>query len=454
MKLWFKFAAAVLRPAERSREVSCMKMSLLIDQMTDKYLSGCPAGRLPAMFRQCFFNTLETTAEPLPDQTTFVITGDIPAMWLRDSSAQIHHYLPFAQDDPELQILIEGLIRRQIACIRIDPYANAFNKSADGKRYADDYPGQSLWVWERKYEIDSLCNPIHLAYHYYRATGRTSVFDDAFRQAVCVIMAQWQTEQHHAAQSPYYFQRSDCPPSDTLRNHGRGMPVNDIGMTWSGFRPSDDACLFNYHIPGNAFAVVVLKEAAELAEAVYHDACLQKQAVELAEAIEWGIRTYGIVRHPRFGRIYAYETDGFGHYNLMDDANVPSLLSLPYLGFCRRDDAVYQNTRRFILSEENPYFFKGKFAAGIGSPHTPDRYIWPISLIMQALTSEDDQEIKSLLETLIRTDAGTGFMHEGFHADDPARFTRSWFAWANSLFGELVCTLMTERPDLLKTIHE
>lgn len=427
-----------------------MALIPMLDELIDKHLTGHPDSRFAVMFRQCFLNTLETTVEKLEDGSTFVITGDIPAMWLRDSSAQMHHYLPFAAADPDLQTLIEGLISRQIACIQLDPYANAFNRAATGQRWEDDYPGQSRWVWERKYEIDSLCNPVHLAAQYWRATGINRHLNEQFRQALDTILRVWQAEQEHGSRSDYVFMRSSGPPSDTLRNHGRGMPVNFTGMTWAGFRPSDDACQFGYNIPGNAFAVVTLRDIAQMAEMVFRDGILQKKATDLAEEIDYGIHTYGVIDHPRLGRMFAYETDGFGHYHLMDDANVPSLLSLPYLGYCAKDDPLYLTTRRFILSQDNPYFYSGKRAAGIGSPHTPARYVWPISLVMQALTSDDEQEIATLLQTLISCDGGTGFMHEGFDVDDPDQYTRSWFAWANSLFGELVFDLMKHRPHLLR----
>ena len=216
------------------------------------------------------------------------------------------------------------------------------------------------------------------------------------------------------------------------------MLVNYTGMTWSGFRPSDDACRFHYLIPSNMFAVVVLNQMAEIAGTMYLDMELARSALALRDEIEAGIRLYGVYRHPKYGEIFAYETDGFGNYTLMDDANVPSLLSAPYFGYVSLDDPIYQNTRQFILSQENPYYVEGRLAKGIGSPHTPAGYIWPISLIMQALTSQNADEIASLIHTLTTTDAGTGVMHESFDPNAPERFTRAWFAWANSLFGELI----------------
>nr|WP_309738306.1 glycoside hydrolase family 125 protein [Paenibacillus sp. SORGH_AS_0338] len=390
------------------------------------------------MFRQCYANTYETTLQRLADGSTFVITGDIPAMWLRDSTAQVRHYLPVAVHDTEVADMIAGVIRRQIFYIGIDPYGNAFNIEDNDHRYDIDLTELNGWVWERKYEIDSLCYPIQLSYLFWKATGRTDLFDESFRTVLHRIIDLWRCEQHHDDHSPYVFMREDCPPSDTLRNQGKGMPTSYTGMTWSGFRPSDDACTFGYLIPSNMFASVVLGYIAEIAIDMYHDERLATKALRLQEEIDFGIENYGTVIHPQYGKIYAYETDGQGNHNLMDDANVPSLLSIPYLGYRAVEDKVYQNTRAFVLSEHNPYYFTGIAASGIGSPHTPTDYIWHIALSMQGLTSTDPLEIKSILDTLASTHADTGFMHEGFHKDDPTKFTRPWFAWANSLFAELV----------------
>jgi meiotically up-regulated gene 157 (Mug157) protein len=395
--------------------------------------------KLARMFRLCFANTLQTTVRRLPDQTTFVITGDIPAMWLRDSTCQVRPYLRLAAIDPDMADMIAGLIRRQCACILLDPYANAFNETANNQHWDEDETDvpENPWVWERKYEIDSLCFPIQLAYLFWKTTGRTDHFDLRFFQAARAIVDLWAREQRHA-ESPYFFRRSDCAPSDTLSHDGRGAPVAETGMTWSGFRPSDDACVYGYLIPSNMFAVVVLGYLAEIIAAQSGDPTLRDDALRLRAQIEAGIRAHGTVAHPAYGTIYAYEADGLGHHTLMDDANMPSLLSLPYLGYCAADDPIYLNTRRWILSDENPYFYHGTAAAGIGSPHTPPRYIWHIALAVQGLTALDRAEQARMLDTLERTDAGTFLMHEGFHADDPAQFTRPWFAWANAMFSEFV----------------
>ncbi|MFB5761604.1 glycoside hydrolase family 125 protein [Paenibacillus medicaginis] len=399
--------------------------------------------KLLRLFTNCFPNTLQTTTKLLDDGTTFVFTGDIPAMWLRDSVEQVRHYIPFAKDDSELQRILEGLIRRQMFYINIDPYTNAFNEEANGRHYNDgDQSGMTPWMWERKYELDSLCFPVQLAHMYWKATDRTDIFDASCYQALTSIVDVMITEQRHMEKSPYRFMRPGFKETETLQNNGLGMPVNYTGMTWSGFRPSDDACLFGYNIPSNMFAVVVLGHIREIAETVFKDSWLAAKANKLRGEIDFGIRTYGTVDHPRYGTIYAYETDGFGNYCLMDDAGTPGLLSVPYFGYAGTDDPIYRNTRRFALSKDNPFYFEGKYAKGIGSPHTPGGYVWHMALSMQALTADNEQEVRELIDMLVNTDADTGFMHEGFHPDDPADFSREWFAWSNSLFAMLIYQAM------------
>lgn len=401
--------------------------------------------KLLQLFKNCFPNTLETTTKLMDDGTTFVITGDIPASWLRDSVEQVIHYVPFAKNDPDLQRIISGLIKRHIHYVHIDPYANAFNESANDWHWnTTDETEMSPWVWERKFEIDSLCFVVRLAYTYWKETEQTDIFDAGFKSAMRKIYELFKTEQHHFEKSPYRFTRNNGIPTDSLRNNGRGMPVNYTGMIWSGFRSSDDACDFHYNIPGNMFAVVALRQMQEFAEWVFRDMDFLAELKELEFEVDHGIKLYGIYRHPEFGPIYAYETDGFGNYCLMDDAGTPGLMSIPYLGYVSADDPIYQNTRRFALSKENPFYFEGKAAKGIGSPHTPENYIWHMALSMQGLTAQTKEEKLEMIAMLESTDAGTGYMHEGFHADDPNTFTRKWFAWSNSLFSQLVYKAMQE----------
>ncbi|MEG2293503.1 MAG: glycoside hydrolase family 125 protein [Carnobacterium sp.] len=392
--------------------------------------------RWSEVFSNCFDNTLETTVKLTEAEDIFVITGDIPAMWLRDSSAQIKPYLVIANQDPKIKEMIQGLLERQVKCILIDPYANAFNETENGACYHQDITEMNGWIWERKYEVDSLCYPIELAYLLWKKTGETNHFTKEFKQAAETIIKLFKREQRHE-NSTYRFERFGERPEDTLSNNGLGEPCGYTGMTWSGFRPSDDSCTFNYLVPANMFAVVILGYLAEIFEEIYHEKTAVEEANQLKEEINRGIEEWGIVEHEG-KKVYAYEVDGLGNYVLMDDANVPSLLAAPYLGYCEIDDAIYQQTRAVLLSEKNPYYYEGTYLKGIGSEHTPKEYVWPIALAIQGLTTNKKAEKIEMLNKLVETEAGTNYMHEGINVNNPNEYTREWFSWANMMFCELL----------------
>ncbi|RKD91328.1 glycoside hydrolase family 125 protein [Mangrovibacterium diazotrophicum] len=410
--------------------------------------------KLAWMFENCFPNTLDTTVEfgmlnGKPD--TFVITGDIHAMWLRDSSAQVWPYLPLANKDAELKKLLAGVIYRQTQCVLLDPYANAFNKTKEEKvEWMSDQTDMKQGLHERKWEIDSLCYTVRLAYHYWKTTGDDTVFDADWQKAAASIVDTFKVQQRKSGLGPYKFERETTRQLDTLSNHGYGRPLKPVGLINSSFRPSDDAVTYGFLIPSNLFAVTSLRQLAEISNKVTGDSSFAAGCLTLADEVEAAIRKYAIVKHPKYGKVYAFEVDGFGNHTFMDDANVPSLLALPYLGCVEENDSIYKNTRKLVWSEDNPYFFKGKAAEGIGGPHVGYDMVWPMSIIMRAMTSDDDAEIAWCVKTLRDTDADTGFMHETFHKDDPTNFSRSWFAWANTLFGELILKLVNEgKVDLL-----
>lgn len=413
--------------------------------------------KLAWMFENCFPNTLETTVhyrtlDGKPD--TFVYTGDIHAMWLRDSGAQVWPYIQLVNKDPELKKMLEGVIRRQFKCINIDPYANAFNDGATGGDWMSDMTDMKPELHERKWEIDSLCYPLRLAYQYWKETGDASVFDSEWIQAITNVLKTFKEQQRKGKVDYYKFQRRTERALDTLNNNGLGAPVNPVGLIVSCFRPSDDATTLQFLVPSNFFAVSSLRKAAEILTAVNGKADLAKECTDLAQEVETALKKYATYNHPKYGTIYAFEVDGFGNHFLMDDANVPSLLAMPYLGDVDVNDPIYQNTRRFVWSSDNPYFFKGKAGEGIGGPHIGYDMVWPMSIMMKAFTSQNDEEIKTCVKMLMDTDAGTGFMHESFHKDDPANFTREWFAWQNTLFGELILKLVNEgKVDLLNSIQ-
>ncbi len=413
--------------------------------------------KLAWMFENCFPNTLDTTVHYRKDENgkndTFVYTGDIHAMWLRDSGAQVWPYVQLCNADPELKALVEGVIRRQLKCIILDPYANAFNDGPTGGEWMSDMTDMTPDIHERKWEIDSLCYPIRLAYEYWKTTGDDSIFDENWIAAINKVLDTLTDQQRKDSIGKYRFQRRTERALDTLNNNGYGAPVNGCGLIVSSFRPSDDATTFQYLVPSNFFAVSSLRKAAEILSTVNNDSTLSNRCTDLANEVENALKTHAVYNHPEFGQIYAFEVDGFGNHMLMDDANVPSLLAMPYLGDVDVNDPIYQNTRRFVWSKNNPYFFSGKSGEGIGGPHIGYNMAWPMSLMMKAFTSTDDAEIAQCIRMLLDTDAETGFIHESFNVDDASNFTRPWFAWQNTLFGELILKLVNEgKINLLNSI--
>ena len=444
------------RPAIEERLFTSEAIEKKIKEVR-KMLKDAPY--LAWMFENCFPNTLDTTVHYSVtedgEDDTFVYTGDIHAMWLRDSGAQVWPYVKFAQTDEKIRRMVRGTILRQLKCICLDPYANAFNMGPTGSEWKSDYTEMNPYLHERKYEIDSLCYPIRLAYYYWQVTGDVSIFGSLWREAVGKILRTFREQQRKENKGPYHFMRNTNRQYDTVCNDGYGNPVKPVGLIASVFRPSDDATVFLYLVPSNFFAVTSMRKIAHILTTVNHDATSAYEFTRLADEVENALRQYAVHNHPKYGKIYAFEVDGFGNQLLMDDANVPSLLAMAYLGDVDINDPVYQNTRRFVWSEDNPYFFRGRVGEGIGGPHIGYDMIWPMSIMMRAFTSQDDKEIEECLQMLVDTDNGTGFMHESFHKDNSARYTRSWFAWQNTLFGELILKLIDDgKLDLLKKIQK
>ncbi|MGZ3872948.1 MAG: glycoside hydrolase family 125 protein, partial [Mucilaginibacter sp.] len=357
--------------------------------------------------------------------------------------------LPLIKNDPELKNLIKGVLNRQAACILIDPYANAFNAGPTGSEWDTDKTDMKPELHERKWEVDSLCYPVRLAYNYWKISGDSSFFDEKWQKAGKIIVATFKEQQRKHGKGPYHFQRNTEVSTDTAPLSGYGNPVRPVGLICSIFRPSDDATIYPFLVPSNYFAVVSLYQMAEMYAHIGNDTATAGICRTLAAEVANALQKYATAQHPVYGKVLAYEVDGFGNQLFMDDSNVPSLLALPYLNALSANDPLYQNTRRMILSTSNPYFFKGTAAEGIGGPHVGLNYIWPMSIIMCALTSADKAEITQCIKWLKNTHAGTGFMHESFNKDNPADFTRKWFAWANTLFGELIIKVHKTYPDIL-----
>ena len=387
---------------------------------------------LQQIYQRAYDEAYSRHATAEPDGTTFVSTGDIGMEWLRDSSATLTPYIGLAVGDPYMRSMLRGAILRQARYISLDPYANAFT---------EDYH-----VAERKFEMDSLLYPVWFSYLYWKATGDKGVFTMPVRQAYQRVLDTLRTEQHHENRSHYRH--------NELANGGKGTRVAYTGLVWTGFRPSDDAARYQYNIPDNMFAVVVLRDLTELSRSVFKDNRMAENAWGLSVQIQGAIERNAIINVPGIGRIYAYEVDGYGHANMMDDANPPSLLSIPYFGYVDTKDVVYKSTRQFVLSPRNPYFFAGKFAQGEGSPHTPHGYVWPLALVIQVITSTDQPEINRVMGYIAASDTGDHLLHESFDANWPQSYTRRDFAWPNALFAQLMLGRAGRLPSVLRDLQE
>jgi meiotically up-regulated gene 157 (Mug157) protein len=370
------------------------------------------------------FHTLASDMFGEADGTTYVHTGDIPAMWLRDSSAQMLPYVRFVRHRPVLRGWIRGVIERNARNVLVDPYANAFTAA--------------YRVWERKWEVDSLAYPIVLAYAYYLDTNDASIFTPRLHEALRRTVATYACEQEHQRCSSYRF------PS--LSNRGRGFAPSGTGFIWTAFRASDDPAELPYNIPEQMLASVAMRDLAALASEGYADHALATRAGRMAETLQHAIDRLGVTYDFRFGWIYAYEVDGRGATLRMDDANVPSLLASPYFGFEPSDAPLYRRTRAFVLSASNPTFARGTYASGVGSPHTRAGWIWPLSIIARALTSLDGDETLEQIAALSSTNGETGLIHESFDPNDYRHFTREEFGWANALYAELLFHSAADLP--------
>ncbi|MGR6328864.1 glycoside hydrolase family 125 protein [Sphingomonas sp. XXL09] len=445
-------ASASKRPAPADRHFTSPAVEREIVRISKQIADP----KLRWMFGNCYPNTLDTTvrmgvANGQPD--AFVITGDIPCLWLRDSSAQLKPYLHLVAEDPKLAELFRGLIARQARSILIDPYANAFMQNPAAPTNlawaAKDETVMKPGVAERKWEVDSLCYPMRLAHQYWQATHDARPFDATWAASVRAILRTFREQQRTAGDGPYSFRRNAPQPTETLL-WGHGNPVRPVGLIASGFRPSDDACIYPFLIPSNLFAVTALREIATVARAARQDDALARDAEALAGEVAAALRRHGTMRLPDGRKVWAYEVDGFGNQLFMDDANVPSLSGLAYLGCVAPDDALWRATEEAAWSTANPWFFRGRAGEGIGGPHVGPGQIWPMSLIVRALSTRDAGTIRTCLKTIRDTDGGTGFIHETFDRNDPAKFTRDWFAWANGLFGELVVQIARTQPAILQ----
>lgn len=440
------------RPAVEARKFTSKAVEAKIAEMKAVMADE----ELAWMFENCFPNTLDTTVSCYQKENKpycYVITGDIDAMWLRDSTAQVWPYLPLANKDPELKNLLKGVVNKQTEFVLVDPYANAFYDDPNKlSKWSKDITVMKPGIHERKYELDSLCYVVRLAHGYWKATGDTSIFDDQWKNAMKLIVKTFREQQRKEDKGPYSFRRTHPSPLTSQFSEGFGNPTKKTGLIHSMFRPSDDATYYPFLVPANMFAEVSLRQLHEIFSIALKEEGFASECLSFAKELDQALKQYAILEHPYAGKIFPFEIDGFGNALFMDDAGIPNLLSLPYLGYCKISDPVYKNSRKFSLSSYNPWYHGGKYGKGIGGPHVGENKIWPMGFIMQAMTSTDDKEILYCLHTLKTTHAGSGFIHETFHVDNPEIFSRKWFAWANTLFGEMIIQLQETKPHLLQKI--
>ena len=441
-------AALAARPPPSQRKFNSTAVEAYLAQIVPK-LKDPDIARI---FTACMPNTLDTTVQKASANDSFIITGDIDAMWLRDSTNQVLPYLRFLNEDPALRDMIRGVVLRQLRSVALDPYANSFNIGPNGNGHQDDkrVPPMTPAVFEGKYEVDSLAAALRLTFLYWNITQDASIFDDTFFSAVYkileVVEVQMLSTKEQNGTYPYQFSRPE--EGDQYPR----APADHTNMVRSAFRPSDDQTTYDFLVPSSAMMAKELERLAIMTATIPgpRPAAITNKAKLLGAVIRGAVEANGTVELAGgTGRRYVFEVDGFKNNNDMDDANVPSLLAMPYYGYCDVNSPNYVATRATILSSQNPWYFEGTAAKGIGSPHTGSNNIWPMAIIIQGLTSTSDAEILQCLEYLKTTTAGTDFMHESFNKDDASQFTRSWFAWANTLFGEFIMTLADTRPHLI-----
>lgn len=463
-----KLRLPYMRPSEGCRTFSSPAVEKVIEDMRIRMKDE----DLFRLFENAFPNTLDTTIwwhDPDNAATgtprTFVATGDIPAEWLRDSARQLSVYQPLIGQDPKLKTLIEGAIIQQALYISAAPYCNAFQPPAESKikrkpSSIDQVLPKPDWdvAFECKWELDSLASFLTLTNDYVDASSDSSILNDPYwRTAFSNILSILRREQFGTFAKdgsmnsiPYIFQRETTVGSETLPLAGSGNPVaRNTGMVRSAFRPSDDACIYQLFVPANA---AMSAELSRLIPSLIEQKLdrFVKEATHYAHTIRNGIEKTAVVRHPEFGDVYAYEVDGYGGANIMDDANIPSLLALPDMGYVPVDNKIYQNTREMVLSSSNPYYVKGRFFEGIGGPHVGLRAAWPMSLLVRIRTTENDEEITKWLDLVLKSTGRLGLLHETVDVQSPSnRYTRPWFSWCNSEFAKTIFYLAEHKPYLI-----
>ncbi|ESZ97969.1 hypothetical protein SBOR_1640 [Sclerotinia borealis F-4128] len=469
-----RYALSWMRPEPACRTFNSSIVEQTINDMN--HIIADPD--LYRIFSNSFPNSLDTAvkwrgyaADNSEEELTFLITGDIDAMWLRDSANQMQSYRTLLTNDSShdsLASLYRGVINLQARYIIEAPYCNSFQAPTESgitpqqnQANPDNFspPESTSIVFECKYELDSLAAFLEISTDYYEATGDISVFQKFnWVKAIETIISTTEAlligtyaANGSVNTSPYTWQRQTTSSTETLSNSGAGNPVQEgTGLVRSAFRPSDDATIYQLFIPANMMFSRYLESCSKIMAAIDGQQNLSNHMHNFASSIRAAITKYGIVNDPTYGKVYAYEVDGFGSANRMDDANIPSLLSAPFLGYLSANDTIYQNTRKFILSKDNPYFMRGPVINAVGGPHVGPGRAWPMASIIRILTSSSDSEIYSTLKEIVSSTDGLGLIHESINSFDQHQWSRQWFSWANGLFGQMLLDLKVRKPQILR----
>jgi len=428
--------------------------STIVEATINSTASAITDPDLARLFVNSFPNTLDTAvkwkglaANRSVEELTFLITGDINAMWLRDSANQVQSYLSLlkpSSSQNSLASLYRGVINLQSRYLLTSPYCNAFQPPVEsGLAPEPSNPNNTVFppfnnqsVFECKYELDSLAAFFEVSTDYYQATQDLAFFGkyDWVKAAEAAIdvaeamMTSTYSPNGSVNASPYTWEGLTTRASETLENNGLGNPVrNNTGLVRSAFRPSDDATIYQLFVPANMMFSRYLASASQIMLKLGNHTDLGNRMAGLAVGIRSAITEYGIVASKNNGQVYAFEVDGYGSQNIMDDANIPSLLSAPFFGYLDVNDTVYQNTRALVLSSNtNPYYMRGPVINGIGGPHVGPGYAWPMASIIRIFTSSDDAEITEQLREIVSSTDGLGLIHESINTFNQSDFTRQW----------------------------
>ncbi|KAH8827769.1 Six-hairpin glycosidase-like protein [Flagelloscypha sp. PMI_526] len=447
-----------MRPPAECRTFSSVAVEEVIANMTSRLKDP----DLARLFENTFPNTLDTTVKYFnKDQNlAFIITGDITAQWLRDTANQFAHYLPLLSLDQELAALVKAVINNEARYVAEYPYCGSFQPppesglSPSHNDWADGVtvnpPVNNQTVFECKYELDSLCGFLKLSRGYYNRTQDASFINDNWKSAIDQVFrvineqSQASFDENWNWVSYYNWTGGNGALSPRVPNGGNGEPKGKNGLVGTHHRPSDDISTYAFLTPANAMLSVELDHLASMLDAVGQLSNISTQAKEWSERISKAVWDTTLVDN-----VFAYETNGLGSRYVMDDANVPSLLSLPYLGFLKKDHPAYLATKKVVLSRQNPYYAEGASWKGVGGPHVDPWHPWPMASISAIFGSDDDEEILDLLYRVANNTGGLGLIHEAVSIYNSSVWTRPWFAWANSYFAEMLLDLADRKPALI-----